>query len=213
MGAREPDDEEWFTRIYAAHYGDIVNYGRRRLADLDAAVELAQEVFVIAWRRRAEVPDHHLLWLYGVARRLLANRWRADQRSPAPLLLADLERVAGAAPAPPDDGRLVDVRAALAGLADADQEILRLIGWEELTVREAAQVLGCTRGSAAVRLHRARRRLVAAMATTVPAVRPAPSTPPVPPPATPASAAPSAPSLPAPPAPTTPASFPTPLRS
>lgn len=213
MGPREPDDEEWFTRIYAAHYGDIVNYGRRRLADLDAAVELAQEVFVIAWRRRAEVPDYHLQWLYGVARRLLANRWRADQGSPAPLLLADLERVAGAAPARPDDGRLVDVRAALARLADADQEILRLIGWEELTVREAAQVLGCTRGSAAVRLHRARRRLVAAMATTVPAVRPAPATPPVPPPATPASAAPSAPSLPAPPAPTTPASFPTPLRS
>ncbi len=206
MGPREPDDEEWFTRIYATHYGDIVNYGRRRLADLDAAVELAQEVFVIAWRRRAEVPDYHLLWLYGVARRLLANRWRADQGSPAPLLLADLERVAGAAPAPPDDGRLVEVRIALAGLADADQEILRLIGWEELTVREAAQVLGCTRGSAAVRLHRARRRLVAAMATTLPAARPAPATSPAPP----ASAAPSAPS---PPAPATPASFPTPLRS
>jgi len=210
MGPREPHDEEWFTRIYAAHYGDIVNYGRRRLADLDAAVELAQEVFVIAWRRRAEVPDYHLQWLYGVARRLLANRWRADQGSPAPLLLADLGRFAGATPAGPDDGRLVDVRAALAGLADADQEILRLIGWEELTVREAAQVLGCTRGSAAVRLHRARRRLVAAMATTVPAVWPAPATPPVAPPATPASAAPSAPSLPAP---TTPVSFPTPLRS
>jgi RNA polymerase sigma factor (sigma-70 family) len=175
MAAREPDDEEWFTRIYAAHYGDIVNYGRRRLAEVDAAVELAQDVFVVAWRRRAEVPDRHLPWLYGVARRLLANRWRADRGSPAPLPLPELERVAGVAPARPDDERLVDVRAALALLTEADQEILRLIGWEELTVREAAQVLGCTRGSAAVRLHRARRRLIAAMATARPAARPSPS--------------------------------------
>jgi RNA polymerase sigma-70 factor (ECF subfamily) len=63
-----------------------------------------------------------------------------------------------------------DLRTALANLAEPDQEVLRLVGWEELTVAEAATVLGCTRTAAAVRLHRARRRLAAAMAAPRPRV-------------------------------------------
>ena len=61
----------------------------------------------------------------------------------------------------------------MAGLSELDQEILRLIGWEDLTVSEAATVLSCTRTTAAVRLHRARRRLTAAMAysTTATSIR------------------------------------------
>jgi RNA polymerase sigma-70 factor (ECF subfamily) len=54
----------------------------RRLAEVDAAADLAQEVFVVAWRRRDQVPDNSLPWLYGVARRLLANYVRAQRRAP-----------------------------------------------------------------------------------------------------------------------------------
>lgn len=69
-----------------------MRYGLRRLADTDAAAELAQEVFVIAWRRRREVPDRSLPWLYGVARRLLANQWRARRVAlqVVPIIDADL---------------------------------------------------------------------------------------------------------------------------
>ncbi|GAA4673178.1 RNA polymerase sigma factor [Phytohabitans rumicis] len=155
--------EGWFTDLYATHHAQVVRYGLRRLADLDAAVDLAQEVFVIAWRRRAQVPDHGLPWLYGVARRLLANQWRARRSAPEILPLgtgdAGHDRRAGEGAV----DQLGDVRAALATLSDADQEILRLIGWEELTVAEAAVVLGCRRQTAAVRLHRARRRLIDAL--------------------------------------------------
>ena len=94
-----------------------------------------------------------------MARRLLANQWRARRAAPAILPLAvdaaRHERPAGEGAA----GRLAAVQAALAKLSGADQEILRLVGWEELTVAEAAIVLGCRRATAAVRLHRARRRL------------------------------------------------------
>ncbi len=152
-------DETWFTALYAARYPDIVRYGLRRLADADASAELAQEVFVIAWRRRAEVPEHSAPWLYAVARRLLANEWRA--RRAAPVVSAFVDAAVAGADASVETA---DVRAALGTLSEADQEILRLVGWEELTVAEAAQVLGCTRTTAAVRLHRARRRLTAALA-------------------------------------------------
>ncbi|GGM51164.1 DNA-directed RNA polymerase sigma-70 factor [Micromonospora sonchi] len=164
MGPPEKRDEDWFTGVYAASYEHVVRYGQRRLADDGAAAELAQEVFVIAWRRRREVPDRSLPWLYGVARRLLANRWRARKAAPdvLPMTDAGLLQEPGVCGADATVG-VADLQAALATLTDLDQEILRLVGWEELTVAEAAQVLGCTRTTAAVRLHRARRRLNDAM--------------------------------------------------
>ncbi|BCB82976.1 RNA polymerase sigma factor [Phytohabitans suffuscus] len=158
--------EEWFTALYVTHYSHVVKYALRRLADLDASIDLAQEVFVVAWRRRVQVPDHGLPWLYGVARRLLANHWRARRSAPTVVLLTvDGGEYAHAEP-PADQGvsdRLAAVRAALGELSYMDQEILRLVGWEELTVSEAATVLGCRRATAAVRLHRARRRLSEAL--------------------------------------------------
>ncbi|MEV6377094.1 RNA polymerase sigma factor [Micromonospora musae] len=164
MGPPGERDEDWFTGVYAAEYGHVVRYGQRRLADVDAAAELAQEVFVIAWRRRGEVPDRCLPWLYGVARRLLANEWRARRAAPdlLPMTDAALLQKPGSTGADVTVG-VADLLATLATLSDLDQEILRLVGWEELTVSEAAQVLGCTRTTAAVRLHRARRRLNDAM--------------------------------------------------
>jgi len=51
------------------------------------------------------------------------------------------------------------VHDALARLSPGDQEVLRLTAWEELGVEEVAVVLGCGRRAAAMRLHRARRRL------------------------------------------------------
>lgn len=164
MGPPGKRDEAWFTKTYAIQYPHIVKYGRRRLGDIDASAELAQEVFIIAWRRRREVPDHSLPWLYGVARRLLANQWRARRAAAQvlPIIDADLPQEAGSSGA---DAilRVTDLQAALVSLTELDQEILRLVGWEELTVSEAAQVLGCTRTTAAVRLHRARKRLTDAM--------------------------------------------------
>jgi RNA polymerase sigma-70 factor (ECF subfamily) len=145
MGPPGKRDEAWFTRIYAAQYPHIVKYGVRRLADPDASAELAQEVFVIAWRRRGQVPDRSLPWLYGVARRLLANQWRARRAAAQvlPIIDADLLQETGSSGANAIVA-VTDLQAALVTLTELDQEILWLVGWEELTVSEVAQVLGCT---------------------------------------------------------------------
>jgi RNA polymerase sigma factor (sigma-70 family) len=148
-------ETDWFRGVYARHYPDVVRYGLRRLEGPAAAEELAQEVFLVAWRRRSELPARTLPWLYGVARRLLANYWRAQRAVPPPVELTEavaLDRHDGVV-------RLVDVRVALCRLPDDDQEILRLVGWEQLSLSEAALVLGCGPATARVRLHRARRRL------------------------------------------------------
>jgi RNA polymerase sigma-70 factor (ECF subfamily) len=61
------------------------------------------------------------------------------------------------------------VLAALAELSDADRELLTLLAWDGLTRAETAEALGCSRATLAVRVHRARRRLLAAMTRAAPA--------------------------------------------
>jgi DNA-directed RNA polymerase specialized sigma24 family protein len=54
--------------------------------------------------------------------------------------------------------------AALGALSPADQEILRLVAWEELGNQAIAAVLGITPNAVAIRLHRARARFAEALA-------------------------------------------------
>jgi len=150
-----------FDALYAAHRDDVWRYFRRRApADHE---DLVTEVFLVAWRRREDVPREPLPWLYGVARKVLANHRRAGDRR-----AALTERAAAhAATAAPDLAEAVGLRAdlarALAALPDHDRELVLLVAWEGLTLAEAAAALGCRRGAAAVRLHRARRRLHTAL--------------------------------------------------
>jgi RNA polymerase sigma-70 factor (ECF subfamily) len=58
------------------------------------------------------------------------------------------------------------VFAALASLSPADQEILRLVAWEDLRNHQIAEVLGITANAVAIRLHRARARFTDALART-----------------------------------------------
>jgi RNA polymerase sigma factor (sigma-70 family) len=160
---RQADGQERFRRLYDAHYAAVSAYARRRSpGDADAS-DVVAETFTIAWRRIDELPDAEaaLPWLYGVARRVLANQRRGDRRR------ADLSWRLGSAPTSQVDvesGILAEddrrtVLAALARLREPDREILRLAVWEELTHRQIALVVGCSEASVAVRLHRARNRL------------------------------------------------------
>jgi len=110
----------------------------------------------VAWRRRSVVPEDALPWLYGVARRALADQRRgASRRRRLGLRLRSV-----ATEEPPaltlDDPELM---AALGRLSAGDREALLLCYWEELEPGQMARALGCSRAAAAVRLHRARRRL------------------------------------------------------
>lgn len=149
--------EEWFNRLFAAHFQAVVRYAFRRVFDAQVASELAQEAFIVAWRRRGEVPERELPWLYGVARNLVANHRRGK---PPPVVPHESQLREGFEDTA---AQMVDVLRAISVLPERDQEILRLVAWEELELREAAVVLGCSKSAAAVRLHRARKRLQAAL--------------------------------------------------
>ena len=61
-------------------------------------------------------------------------------------------------------GELAEFAAAFRSLAEADREVLALVGWEGLDRGQAAAALGCSRNALRIRLHRARRRLADACA-------------------------------------------------
>lgn len=159
----DDDQERRFRQIYEAYYGAVSAYARRRLPDGDLAQDAVSETFLVAWRRLGDVPagSDTLPWLYGVARRVIANQRRGNQRrSELSNRLARESRPGREV----DAGVLFDderrtVLSALGRLREGDQEILRLSVWEELSHREIGLVVGCSEATVAVRLHRARNRL------------------------------------------------------
>lgn len=161
-----PDERrQRFEEVYAANRGPILGYVLRRTGNPHDAADAAAETFLTAWRRLDDVPpgDQARLWLYGVARRVLANQQRGEHRRSE---LADRLRaeLATGYRAPEYAGELAGIAAAFRSLPEADRELLALVGWEGLDNGQAAAVLGCSRNAVRIRLHRARRRLASAIA-------------------------------------------------
>lgn len=154
------DRKQRFEVIYVAHYSDILAYIRRRTDSHDDAADALAETFTTAWRRLDDLPQgpDARLWLFGVARRVLANGRRAESRRGE--LVERLGRqLAGWAEHTEAGESLAGVREAFARLSPDDRELLSLAGWEGLGSDEIATVLGCSRANARLRLHRARKRL------------------------------------------------------
>lgn len=169
-----------FEEIYEAYSGQILAYAARRTPDLNDAADVVAETFTVAWRRLGDVPsgDEARPWLYGVARRVLANqrrgaarRRRLDERLAAEFTTGAFKDTTAPDPAgslagdPAGDPAEVEaISAAFNALTDGDRELLTLVGWEGLGRAEIATMLGCSQATVRVRLHRARRRFAAHLA-------------------------------------------------
>jgi RNA polymerase sigma factor (sigma-70 family) len=158
-----PHREARFRRLYAERYRAVLAYALRRSPSEGDAEELVAETFLVLWRRIDKAPsDEEVLpWLFGVARRVLANQERARRRR---------ERLRDRLRSLPEDlpdfeARMLDrldaqvVVNALSELSWKDREVLLLAAWEGLSTRDIALALGCSENAAMLRLHRARKRL------------------------------------------------------
>ena len=149
--------EEDFRRLWADYHRHVLAYALRRTNERTDAEDAVASTFTVAWRRFGDKPsaEFELPWLYAIAARVLANQRRSLRR------LAALRSMLRELPAPAGKERsdLPEVVAALKQLRRDDQEILRLAAWEGLTGAELAVALDCSENAAAIRLHRARKRL------------------------------------------------------
>jgi len=163
------EDVRRFTDLYVQTYLPVLAYAMRRTGSADDAHDVVSTTFLVAWRRlddvlNAEVP---LAWLYGVARKTLANQRRSTQRQAA---VAERAASRGRSEAPAGTERIVESRAewlrvmaALGTLAERDREVLSLVAFEQLAPFEIGVVLGVSSARARTWLYRARRRLTRAV--------------------------------------------------
>src|SRR5258708_37629738 len=74
---------EQFSDLYQRHHEAVLRYALRG-TDPETARDVAAETFLVAWRRLDVVPADSGMagpWLYGVARRVLANAERSRLRA------------------------------------------------------------------------------------------------------------------------------------
>jgi RNA polymerase sigma-70 factor (ECF subfamily) len=148
--------------LFESEARGVLGYALRRVESAEDAADIVAETFGVAWRRIEQVPagSEARLWLYGVARRVLANQRRgALRRQRLGDRLREQLRLTADAVAAADDDRADAVRQAIAQLPEQDREVLLLANWEGLTPTEIAGVVGVPATTVRTRLHRARRRL------------------------------------------------------
>ncbi len=161
--ARSFADPEEFATIFDRHADEIHRYAARRI-DRQAAADVVSEVFLVAFRNRS----HYDLgrtdarpWLYGITTKVISQHLRAEGRR---------ARLLASTPVPPPAEFFVDeisdrITAArlrpillkvLAGLSQADRDLVLLVAWAELSYAQVAEALEIPVGTVRSRLHRVR---------------------------------------------------------
>jgi len=152
-----PDALSEFEDVYRRHLPAVSAYLARRV-DRSDVEDLAADVFAIAWRKRDTVaPGEELPWLYRIASFQVANHRRKLAARASVLGLFSAPDAAPAADA------LLDGDPALAlayrRLPARSREVLALVVLDDLSVSQAATVLGVSPNAVSVRLHRAKKAL------------------------------------------------------
>jgi RNA polymerase sigma-70 factor, ECF subfamily len=164
------------AELFEAYQGTIRRHVLSIVRDPDEADDLTQEVFLLAHRKLASLrdPDAVVAWLYRIATHVSYDRFRKWARQPTVFL--DDARTAAARPfaaagEEPSLGRLMErsemsgcVRGYLDELSDDYRNVILLHDLEELTNVEIAELLGVSVDAVKIRVHRARRKLEAALA-------------------------------------------------
>jgi RNA polymerase sigma-70 factor (ECF subfamily) len=167
-------DPTAFGQLYDLYVNRIYSYAYRQTQDTALAQDITSATFENALRNLDRFQWRGIsfvAWLYRIARNEMVKQYR-HQRSLTPL---ESEKAVGRgyavdSLADQQDARPTEVtiqwrqrddtlHRALAQLSGNDRDLLTLRYLEELSAAEVAQIIGCSRQNAYVRLHRALQRL------------------------------------------------------
>ena len=163
-------NEVKFRSAYEAHARTLLGYALRRTATPADAADVVAETMLTAWRRLDIVPDEPetILWLYGVARNVIANGDRTHRRQLrlTEKLRAQLDDVLEDLPMP-DPALAAQVARAMQALTAVEREVLTLTATELLSPAEIAVVLDMKQNTVRTHLHRARKKLRVVLAADI----------------------------------------------
>jgi RNA polymerase sigma-70 factor (ECF subfamily) len=163
-----PYDPVAVEEFYRRHVRSLTSYATRRLSDSEAASDIVANAFVAAIESAAgfdPARGRPGAWLFGITSNLIASELR--RRSTESRAVA---RLCGQLVPQPDEyarlDELMDARRragpvaeVLESLPTAERELVDLLLHGDLTVSEAARILGIRPATARMRLSRARLRL------------------------------------------------------
>jgi RNA polymerase sigma factor (sigma-70 family) len=169
-----------FEALVRDHQAAVCATAFSVLRDRGRSEEIAQDAFLIAWRRLPELTPQPPLpaWICGIARNLARNAARKHREAP----MTESIREPAAATTPLDSAlsrEQLDIsNRALATLRDEDREVVVLYYRGEESIASVAAALEVSEPTAQKRLSRARERLRSAIASveaSLRATRPGPA--------------------------------------
>ena len=160
-----------FAELVERHQERLLRLCERLLGDLEEARDAAQDVFLKAYRKAADVEPRGQVytWLYRIAVNHCLNKLRR-RKLVRFLRWESADEDEGPAFDPPDEGATPEeslasrrrwwaTRRAISKLPENQKAVLILVRFEGLAYRQVAEVLGITEGAVESRLFRAMRRL------------------------------------------------------
>lgn len=176
-----PSDDAKYRSLFEENYALMRDYCLRRLSTDDTNDALA-DIFLVAWRKFASIPagDDARLWLYGVARNVVANQQRSGARRSR--LQSRLKQLADRTLEPGTETQVIrrsqdeELLRAVGRMNPEEQELLRLKMWEELGHAEIGIVFGISAHAVDMRLSRATKKLAKLVRQPTARVNPRPIT-------------------------------------
>jgi RNA polymerase sigma-70 factor (ECF subfamily) len=163
--------EAELERHHAAAFGWALACANWNRAEAEEVIQVAY-VKVLEGRARFGGKSSFRTWLFGVIRRTAAERRRRARLRRFALARLGAEALPHAADSPEqvvasqgERGRLV---AALANLSPRQRDVLHLVFYGDLTIEQAAEVMGVSLGSARTHYARGKARLRAILAEEEP---------------------------------------------
>jgi len=163
MRRRVNPDEELMTALYTEHYAVLLSFISRYVQDRHRAEDLVQETLLRAWRHINNLDNDSSgrtrSYLLTIARNVVTNAWRAEQRRPR--LVAD-EGVVESAPSADSVDQLVEgwlVAEALERLSPDHQAVVKAMYYEGQSVADTATRLQIPEGTVKSRAYYAVRAL------------------------------------------------------
>ena len=150
-------DEVGFERLYTKYYEKVYGLARGVLFDSEEAADAVQEIFTLVYRHlhRFDRRARFSTWLFRIAVNRSIQQARRIKVRPKQTELNE------ALTQEHDEVRSFSdpkIESAMAKLHPSDRAALVLFYWEELSLQEIAESLGCSVNAAKTRLYRSRER-------------------------------------------------------
>jgi RNA polymerase sigma-70 factor (ECF subfamily) len=149
--------ESWYRRTLPRVYSYLLSRGGN---DVALAEELTQVTFVAALQDRSRFDGRSdtVTWLCAIARHKLADHFRRLEREERRRIRMEVREIRSAPsigrwPEPDDRAAIAE---ALRSLPSAQRAVLMFVVLDDLTIAEAARLLGKSVGATQSLLHRAR---------------------------------------------------------